>query len=290
MAPSLQPSAAAVPAPPDQDFMDHDFGRTWTALGGSRGRGRLHAFQPHAIGDLGAATGFALTALDWLAHVGGAHVGGAVSLRRGSIPLLWIQERYCALEAGRPYAPGLEPFGLGEQDIVLVAAANAIEALTAAEMGLDAGGVRGVVVELPARLPAGMLRLAKRLALRAERSGIACALLHASTSLEPMPVATRWRVAAAPALRPTPWTEPLPVVTLTLEKNRFGPTGRWRAPLSRPPQSSSTEPGLRHVSTPHSSSPTLGPVSTSLPAHPGAVAAVSLDRPFAPPARLATAA
>lgn len=240
--------------------IDRDLSRTVTALGGLAARARLHALHPARPGDEAAATGFAFTIFARLAALASAQQTGA----RQRQPILWVQDRRARLEAGLPYAPGLRRFGLEPAQIVIVATANALDALAATEIGLETGGLDGVLVELPLHLPADMLALGKRLALRAEKSATPCLLLHASAAAAPAPVATRWHVASRAALAERPWSRPLPAVDLTLVKNRFGPTGRWSSALD--PVVSPT--GVSHVR--------VSPVSAPFPEP---VDAVPADRP-----------
>ena len=227
---------AAVGATPLRDLssdlpFDADFSRTVAALGGAAARSRLHALHPARPGDEGAVTGFACTVLGAL---GSAAVGRSVAMRSSTRPILWVQERSTAFEVGRPYGLGLKIFGLDPDQLVLVMAKGALEALAAVEIGLEIGGLAGVLAELPPQLPADMLALGKRLALRAERSATPCLLLHASARSIPAPVATRWQIASLPAVPDRPWGTLIARADLTLVKNRFGATGRWSVPLTDP--------------------------------------------------------
>jgi hypothetical protein len=156
------------------------------AIGGGKARYRLHAVHPAGPGEEGAASGFALALL--------------LALSPPGAPLLWVQDRQGAGEAGEPYGPGLARLGLDPARLLLVATSNAMDALAAAEMGLESAGLAGVLVELPRRLPAGMLRLSKRLSLRAEAQGVPCLLLHATAEAVEAPVATRWQVGSRPVM------------------------------------------------------------------------------------------
>jgi hypothetical protein len=254
---------------------DADWSRTLAALGGDAARKRLHALHPARFGDEGAVTGFAFTLL-----------GGWARSRREERspprPILWVQDRTARAEAGRPYGLGFAAFGIDPAQLVLVSTKGALNALAAAEMGLEIGALEGVLVELPPSLPADTLALGKRLALRAERSLMPCLLLHASQRAVPAPVATRWEVASLPAMPGQTWGAPVPAAALHLVKNRFGSTGRWSVPLGLP------------VSTPVSkqSVPSQGAsdvcVPRLAPPLPQSMAAVAADRSH--PAALASRA
>jgi hypothetical protein len=232
----------SLPAPaqaPSAPFVfDADLSRTLAALGGDSARKRLHALHPARPGDEGAATGFAFTLLGTLLAplVSGmprARSAGQPALRR---PILWVQDRTARAESGRPYGLGFAAFGVDPDQLVLVSTKGALEALAAVEIGLEIGGLAGVLAELPPSLPADMLTLGKRLALRAERSMTPCLLLHAAQRAVPTPVATRWEIASLPAVPSEGWGAPVPVAAINLVKNRFGPTGRWSVPLGVPSQ------------------------------------------------------
>ena len=210
--------------------LDHNFSRTLLAIGGLQARSRVHALHPARPGDEGAANGFAFTLF---AHFA-ALAAQAQRTPRPARPILWVQDRRARLEAGLPYAHGLRAFGLEATQLVIISTRTALDALAATEIGLETGGLDGVLAELPPNLPADMLALGKRLTLRAERSATPCLLLHASAMPVPAPVATRWQIASGPAVPDRTWGPPIPAVDLTLVKNRFGVTGRWSALLQSP--------------------------------------------------------
>lgn len=250
---------------PDSN-LDCDFSRTLAALGGSAARSRIHALHPTRPGDEGAATGFALTlfshlaALSWTTRAGFRHPR----------PILWVQDRRARLESGVPYGLGLHIFGIDPAQLVIISTRTALDALAATEIGLETGGLDGVLAELPPNLPADMLSLGKRLALRAERSSTPCFLLHASATSVPTPVATRWQIAGRAAVAVSVWGLPVPAVDLALIKNRFGPTGHWSAPL---------QPALH---TSGASDVCVSPLSPSLPQ---SLDALSVDRSHTATAR-----
>jgi protein ImuA len=253
-------------------------------LGADAARGRLHAVHPTRPGDEGAATGFALALLQTLAR----------TQTREPRPILWIQNRAGLLEAGMPYGPGLMQFGIDPHRIVIATLDTAQEALTATEMGLSLTGLAGVITELPGKLPAAMLKLGQRLALRAEATATACFLLHASATAVQMPVATRWRVAARMLTMPaqiSPISPPVlspmreyhlrsrkhracssPALALDLVKNRFGPETQLCVQWVPHAQYFVSLPSLPACPAPD---PARGPDAT----HSGLVAAAAGDGP-----------
>jgi protein ImuA len=206
-------------------------------VGGVAARKRLHAVHPSQPGQQAAATGFALAMMLALE-------------RRANTPVLWVQDRAGAAESGRPYGLGLVALGLAPERLVVVEVKGAMDALAAAEMGLEEPGLAGVLVDLPPRLPADMLRLGKRLALRCEARHIPCFLLHAGREAVEMPVATRWQVASArwaggQTARPDFTT----AFDVELSKNRFGALGRWSVMWRRlPPRFTEVDTAVAHVS------------------------------------------
>ena len=222
--------------PPEPSPVPHDL---LVSIGGVAARKRLHALHPASPGQEAATAGFALAL--------------TLALQRSrDAPVLWVQEGQAAAEAGRPYGYGLAGLGCDPARLVVVAVKGAMNALAAAEMGLEEAGLAGVLVDLPSRLPADMLRLGKRLSLRAEARETPCFLLHAGCEPVEAPVATRWQVSSgAPAggggaqgaVRraqedPTRLTSRAPrtayrvpdfttAFDLALTKNRCGALGRW---------------------------------------------------------------
>ena len=246
-------------APPSlvRSELDRDFSTTLTAIGGLKARARIHSIHPAKPGDECAASGFAFTLFAHLASL----AGGLQRSPRHPRPILWIQDRRARLEAGVPYAHGFRCFGLDPAQLIIISTRTALDALAATEIGLETGGLDGVLAELPSNLPADMLALGKRLALRAERSFTPCLLLHASAAPVPTPVATRWQVSSNPSVPGQHWAQPLPAVELTLVKNRFGPTGVWSAILS-PPAHLSEVSNVRVTDLPPSLSQPLDAVSS----------------------------
>jgi hypothetical protein len=263
--------ASTQPSSQPKTEIDRDYSRTLLAIGGLQARSRIHALHPARPGDEAAANGFAFTLLAHLA----ALAAQAQRTPRQPRPILWVQDRRARLEAGVPYAHGIGAFGLAATQLVIISTKTALDALAATEIGLETGGLDGVLAELPPNLPADMLALGKRLALRSERSGTPCLLLHASAAPVSAPVATRWQIASQPnpserdseRVSEHDWGPRIPVVDVVLVKNRFGPTGHWSALLRAPSFSASSTSGVQDVC-----------VSNLSPALPRTVDAVSADR------------
>ena len=110
-------------------------------------------------------------------------------------PLLWVQERMAILEAGRIYPPGV-PF----PDIIHVEARDARAALWAMEEGLRCAALGAVIGELWGDPRALDFTATRRLAVAAEKSGVAAWLVRLGATPNLSGARMRWRVASAPSL------------------------------------------------------------------------------------------
>ena len=111
--------------------------------------------------------------------------------------LLWVQERMAMLEAGRLYPPGL---GIGADQLIHVAARDSREALWAMEEGLRCAAIGAVIGELygdPASLD---FTATRRLAVAAERHGVAAFLIRLGGHANLSGARFRWRIASSPSL------------------------------------------------------------------------------------------
>ncbi|MFG1288664.1 ImuA family protein [Xanthobacter versatilis] len=182
------------------------------ALGGGLALGALHEVFACDKGNGAAALGFALAL--------------AAGTRR---PVVWVRQDFAALEGGDLYGPGCAAFGLDPARLIVVQGADATDTLAAAEEALR-HAVLGLVVVEPWGMPARLdLTATRRLALRAERSGVPALLLRSAAEPVPSAAATRWLASAAPsgaAGAPAFCLGP-PAFALELARNRAGPTGRW---------------------------------------------------------------
>ena len=153
-------------------------------------------------------------------------------------PLLWVQERMAILESGRIHPPGLSdrlesgriyPPGLPFADLIHVEARDARAVLWAMEEGLRCAGLSAVIGEVWGDPAALDFTATRRLAVAAERSGVAAYLIrlggHACLSGARM----RWRIASAPSLpHPLdPRAPGAPVWDAELFRARGAVPGRW---------------------------------------------------------------
>lgn len=154
----------------------------------------------------GAATGFLLAQLD-----------------RGK-PLLWVQERMAMLEAGRIHPPGL-----GRIELIHVAARDARDALWAMEEGLRCAALGAVIGEIWGDPQCLDFTATRRLALAAERHGVAAWLVRLGGSANLSGARMRWRVASRPSLA-NPFDRQAPGASawdVELFRARGAAPGKW---------------------------------------------------------------
>lgn len=227
------------------------------ALGGGLARGGVHEVRPAEPGDAAAAAGFALACAARFAFHRAA----------SSRPWLWVRQDLAGRETGEPYGPGLAAFGLDPARLTLVAAADARDALRAAEEALRCAALGVVLIEPWGDPKALDLTATRRLVLAAEASGVPALLLRAGAHGGPGGAATRWSVAAAPS-------DALP------SRGNFPGIGRPRfaAVLERSRQPGGTGRGGRWIMEWNPDERLLAEPPPAL-----ARAAASADRPAAPP-------
>jgi protein ImuA len=183
------------------------------ALGGGLAMGAVHELAPPAPIHFGAAAGFAAA----LAVMAG---------QRGR-QTVWVQHDYSGCEAGEPYGPGLDQFGLASANLLCVRVPRAIDVLWATEEALKCHAVAAVITELANEGEAADLTATRRLALAARDGGVVGLMLRHRPSAAPSASATRWEVAAEPGMRDRFGGLGRPSFTLSLVRNRRGPIGQW---------------------------------------------------------------
>ena len=182
------------------------------ALGGGLACGALHEIGPAAPRDGGAATGFA-AALAVLALGEGRQA-------------IWIRPDFIAAEAGELYGPGLALMGLSLQHLVVLEVPRARDGLWAMEEALQCRAAGAVVTELMGE--DADLTATRRLALAAGAGGGLGLILRHRPCRAANAAMTRWEVASAAGERDGFGGLGLPAFTISLVKNRHGPTGQWR--------------------------------------------------------------
>ena len=139
-------------------------------------------------------------------------------------PILWVQDRMAILESGRVYPPGLPT-----RDIIHVEARDVRDALWAMEEGLRCSGLSCVIGELWGDPRALDFTATRRLAVAAERSGVAAFLIRLGGHANLSGARMRWRIASAPSL-PNPLDQRAPGAPAwdaDLFRARGMPPGRW---------------------------------------------------------------
>ena len=140
-------------------------------------------------------------------------------------PVLWVQDRMAILESGRIFPPGL-----GITDLIHVEARDAKSALWAMEEGLRCPAVSLVVGELWGDPAALDFTATRRLAVAAERSGVAACLIRLGGHPNLSGARQRWRLASSPSA-PNPFDPKAPGAPAwdaELFRARGRPPGRWR--------------------------------------------------------------
>jgi protein ImuA len=140
-------------------------------------------------------------------------------------PLLWVQERMAILEGGRIHPPGF-----AFPDLIHVEARDAKAALWAMEEGLRCGAIGAVIGELWGDPAALDFTATRRLAVAAERHGVAAWLVRLGGRPNLSGARRRWRVASAPSL-PNPLNPRAPgaaVWDAELFRARGAVPGQWR--------------------------------------------------------------
>jgi protein ImuA len=154
----------------------------------------------------------------------GAWAGFLLPQLDRSKPLLWVQERMAILESGRIYPPSL-----GCSDLIHVEARDARSALWAMEEGLRCSALGAVVGELWGDPQALDFTATRRLAVAAERSGVAAFLIRLGGHANLSGARMRWRIASRPSLlHPFDHRAPGgPAWDTELFRARGFPPGRW---------------------------------------------------------------
>jgi protein ImuA len=139
-------------------------------------------------------------------------------------PLLWVQDRMSILESGRVHPPGLP-----SSNLVHVEARDARDALWAMEEGVRCAALSCVIGEIWGDPKVLDFTATRRLAVAAERSGVACWLVRLGGSANLSGARMRWRIASAPSLvnELDPRAPGTPAWDAELFRARGMPPGHW---------------------------------------------------------------
>jgi protein ImuA len=183
-------------------------------LAGGLRRDALHEVRGETTRDSVAAAGFAIAILARLAET-------------DHRPFLLVAEAGALSEAGHPYGPGLDRFGMDSRRLVIVRTRRPGETLWVFEEALRCRGLGAVLAEIRGHPRELDLTASRRLALRARDSGVMGLLLRQAGAAEPGAAVTRWHVSPRPASTVDDFASGIgrPAWRLVLERNRAGPTG-----------------------------------------------------------------
>lgn len=153
------------------------------SLGGGLARGALHeVYAAKGVADAASVAGFGL--------------GVAMRAAGQERSLLWVRQAYSDTEAGWLYGAGLSAFGIDPARVVLVRARDPTSVLRAAAEGARCAALGAVIVEMWGEPAVLDLRASRRLALSAQRSGLALLMIRLGAEPAPSAATTRWLVSA----------------------------------------------------------------------------------------------
>ncbi|NTT88137.1 hypothetical protein HS053_19720 [Tabrizicola sp. SY72] len=125
-----------------------------------------------------------------------AAIGFALTrLGSGAAPVLWIQDRLAQRETGHPFLAGL---GL-QRPLMVMQLSRPADVMTAVEEGLRCRALAAVIAEIRGNPTAVSFTAMKRLALRAEASGVPCWLIRQAATADLSAARDRWRIATLPS-------------------------------------------------------------------------------------------
>ncbi|SCB61387.1 protein ImuA [Rhizobium aethiopicum] len=189
------------------------------AMGGGLPLDAITEIRSALFRDAGAACGFALAAAALLQRV--EEEAGDRS------PMLWIGDAVSTIEAGLPYAVGLQDFGLQPGRFVHASPRKLDEALWLAETAVESGAFSVVILEIRGNPAHFGLTESRRLGLRAKAAGRPLFLLRQAGEEEASSAVFRLLAEPAPSgMRALPDGSRLagsignPVFRLSLEKSR----------------------------------------------------------------------
>lgn len=151
-------------------------------------------------------------------------------LRDASGPILWIQDHPSRRENGSIYAPGLVGFGM-VRPVLQVNVSRPRDVLWAMEEGANCAGLSAVVGEIHGAPAVLDFTATKRLAMRADASGVPIYLIRSGDPGVLSSARERWRVASLPSQsHPHDVQSPgLPQWDVDLFRARARTPGRWVA-------------------------------------------------------------
>jgi len=145
-------------------------------------------------------------------------------------PILWVQDHASRRENGHLYTPGMTIFGIGHP-VLCVTVSHPRDVLWAMEEGAACAGLAAVIGEIHGAPAVLDFTATKRLAMRAETSGVPVYLIRSADHATLSAARERWRVAALPS-QPHPYDSRSPgnpQWDVDLFRARGRKPGRWVA-------------------------------------------------------------
>ncbi|MDP9839216.1 protein ImuA [Neorhizobium huautlense] len=167
------------------------------ALDGGLPLDGLTEIRSSAMKDAGAASAFTLAIASLLQKQ-----GNGLSARQAGeneLPILWIADRLAVLEAGMPYALGLQDFGMAPETFLHARPRKLEEALWLAEAAVASGAFAMTILEVSGNPKHFGLTESRRLSLRARASGRHLLVLRQAGEEEASSADFRFLVETAPA-------------------------------------------------------------------------------------------
>ncbi|MCE8007764.1 hypothetical protein [Aestuariivita sp.] len=151
-------------------------------------------------------------------------------LRDADGPILWVQDYLSRQENGQLYTPGLRALGV-DHAVLQVTVSHPRDVLWAMEEGAACAGLSAVIGEIYGGPAALSFVATKRLALRAEGSGVPVYLIRSGDPGGLSAARARWRVASIPSEPHAHDTHSPghPQWEAELFRARGRPPGRWIA-------------------------------------------------------------
>lgn len=167
------------------------------ALDGGLPLDGLTEIRSSAMKDAGAASAFALAIASLLQKRGtglsACHPG------ENELPILWIADRLAVLEAGMPYALGLQDFGMAPETFLHARPRKLEDALWLAEAAVASGAFAMTILEVSGNPKHFGLTESRRLSLRARASGRHLVILRQAGEQEASSADFRFLIETAPA-------------------------------------------------------------------------------------------
>lgn len=167
------------------------------ALDGGLPLDGLTEIRSSAMKDAGAASAFALAIASLLQKR-----GNGLSARQpgeNALPILWIADRLAVLEAGMPYALGLQDFGMAPETFLHARPRKLEDALWLAEAAVASGAFAMTILEVSGNPKHFGLTESRRLSLRTKASGRHLVVLRQAGEEEASSADFRFLVETAPA-------------------------------------------------------------------------------------------